>query len=94
MKLHYDLEVELTDLEDNFKIGDQGFGFSNAFIGKGKVGRENRFWLGNKSRVLEHENFDVSLDVQVEYQISSWIYKPEAQGNVRGIYILDSSAYR
>lgn len=37
----YELEVELTDLADNFKAGDegnQGFGLSNAFIGKGKIG--------------------------------------------------------
>lgn len=40
MKLYSKLEVELTDLEDNFKIGDQGFGLTNAFIGKGKIGRE------------------------------------------------------
>lgn len=51
-------------------------------------------WGINLELFFEHEKFDISLDVQVEYQFSSWIYKPEAQRNVRGIYILESSAYR
>lgn len=41
MKLYYELEVDLTGLADNFKVGDEsnhGFGLSNAFIWKEEIG--------------------------------------------------------
>ena len=31
----------------------------------------------------ELEKFEIALDILVEYQICGWIYKPEAQGEVR-----------
>lgn len=87
MQLYYELEVELSDIADSFKVGDegnQGFASSDAFIGN-KIGEGIGLgWGGiNLEFIFEHEEFEISLDIQIEYQISSWIYKPEDQGEVR-----------
>lgn len=41
---------------------------------------------------LEHEKSEIALDIQVEYQISSWISKPRLRA--MDIDIWESSAYR
>lgn len=53
MKLYYELDMELSDSADNFKVGDesnQGFALSNTFIGN-KIGEAIGLGWGDKFRV-------------------------------------------
>lgn len=77
---------------DNFKEGNEGkqdFGLSPyfSFIGKGKIEERTGLSWGSGRINLEFfselEKFEIALDILVEYQICGWIYKPEAQGEVR-----------
>ena len=74
---------------DNFKEGNEGkqdFGLSNTFIGKGKIEEGTGLSWGSWRINLEFselEKFEIALDILVEYQICGWLYKTEAQGEVR-----------
>lgn len=52
--------------------------------------RRNGFWEINLEFFFEHEKFEMSLAIQLGYQISCWIYKPGAWGEIRsrGIYLV------